>query len=145
MGCQMHLFQCRPELCLVRVRLCHAQVALHRALEDGGVVGHQRQGAQALFLLQLLHRHAAQRHAAGIAGAAAGQQRCDRTFAAAALAHQRDKAALRDGQGHIVLPSSRSGRKKSAASSTMVNVAVRVSRPAANAATALMMPRPAPP
>ena len=99
---QIHLFQCRPELCLVRVRLCHAQVALHRTLEDGGVVGHQRQGAQTLFLLQLLHRHAAQRHAAGIAGAAAGQQRCDRTFAAAALAHQRDKAALRDGERYIL-------------------------------------------
>ena len=99
---QIHLFQCRPELCLVRVRLCHAQVALHRTLEDGGVVGHQRQGAQTLFLLQLLHRHAAQRHAAGIAGAAAGQQRRNGAFAAAALTHQRDKAALRNGKGDIV-------------------------------------------
>ena len=53
---QIHLFQCHPELCLVRVRLCHAQVALHRALEDGGVVGHQRQGSQTLFLLQDVYK-----------------------------------------------------------------------------------------
>ena len=65
-------------------------------------MGHQRQGAQALFLLQLLHRHAAQRHAAGIAGAAAGQQRRNGALAAAGLTHQRDKAALRDGEGYIV-------------------------------------------
>ena len=99
---QIHLFQCSPELAFGGIGLCHAQVFFHGALEDGGIVRHHGQGAQALLLLQLPYRHAAQGHAAGVAGAAAGQQGCDGAFAAAALAHQRDEAALRDGEGHLV-------------------------------------------
>ena len=65
MGRQVHLFQRSPELGLGSIGLCHAQVCFHRALENGGIVGHQRQGTQALGPLQLFHRHTAQRHAAG--------------------------------------------------------------------------------
>ena len=99
---QVHLFQCGPKLGLGGIGLCHAQVCFHRALENGGIVGHQRQGTQALGPLQLFHRHTAQRHAAGVTGAAAGQQRRNGALAAAGLTHQRDKAALRDGQGHVL-------------------------------------------
>ena len=85
---QIHLFQRCPQLAFDSVRLCHAQVAFHRALEKGGIVGHQRQGAHPLFPLQFFHRHTAQRHPAGIAGAAAGQQSGNGALAAATLAHQ---------------------------------------------------------
>ena len=85
---QIHLFQRCPQFAFGRVRLCHAQVAFHRAFENGGIVGHQGQGAHPLFPLQFFHRHTAQRHPAGIAGAAAGQQSGNGALAAATLAHQ---------------------------------------------------------
>ena len=98
---KVHLFQRRPELALRRLWLCHAQVVFHRALKDGGIMGHNGQRALPRSPLQLLHRHAAHGHLPGIPGAAPRQQGGDGTFAAAGSAHQRDKAALRHGKGYV--------------------------------------------
>ena len=100
--CKVHLLQRRPELGFGCIGPGHPEVGFHRALEDGRIVGHQCQQAQAVGLLPFADRDAAQRDLSLRRGAGTGQDGRYGALAAAAFAHQRDKAALRDGQGHIV-------------------------------------------
>ena len=100
--CKVHLLQRRPELGFGCIGPGHPEVGFHRALEDGRIVGHQCQQAQTVGLLPIADRDAAQRDLSLRRGAGTGQDGRYGALAAAAFAHQRDKTALRDGQGHIV-------------------------------------------
>ena len=100
--CKVHLLQRRPELGFGCIGPGHPEVGFHRALEDGRIVGHQCQQAQTVGLLPFTDRDAAQRDLSLRRGAGTGQDGRYGALAAAGFSHQRDKAALRDGQGHIM-------------------------------------------
>ena len=59
--CKVHLLQRRPKLGFGCIGPGHPEVGFHRTLEDGRIVGHQCQQAQAVGLLPFADRDAAQR------------------------------------------------------------------------------------
>ena len=69
---KVHLFQRGPKCSVIGSGRCHPQVGTDRSPEDGRIVRHDRQGAQAALFPEHLHRHTAQRHAARIPGAGTG-------------------------------------------------------------------------
>ena len=57
--CKVHLLQRRPELGFGCIGPGHPEVCFHRTLEDGRIVGHQCQQAQASACFHSLTRDAA--------------------------------------------------------------------------------------
>lgn len=92
--CEVDLFQRAPQCAVVSVGCGHPQVVCHRTLEQVAAQADEGHVFQKVCFVDGGKLLPADGYAAGVASCAAGQYSSNRRFAAAALAHQRRKAAL---------------------------------------------------